>query len=192
MRLSTQHTSTRAHAHCLRPRFSFHHPPLLVFAAGQFGLLKGRPPAEPGCGEGKLKPPSRTENSVSSQAEQCRRRDASKYAAIEPLAFTQDSALAMNRLREVLANWPGSRIVESTPDYLSVQFETRWFTLSMTRNFCSTRCTRDSLCAPLRASAQGLRSQPCAYEAIPPPRGPALDRLGLQSLRSMSMWPRSA
>ena len=100
--------------------------PLLVFAAGQFGLLKGRPPAEPGLREGKLKPPSRR-NSVSSQAEQWPEGEhASKYAAIEPLAFTQDSALAMNRLREVLANWPGARIVESTPDYLSVQFETRW------------------------------------------------------------------
>lgn len=101
--------------------------PLLVFAAGQFGLLKGRPPAEPGLREGKLKPPSRTENSVSSQAEQWPEGEhASKYAAIEPLVFTQDSALAMNRLREVLANWPGARIVESTPEYLSVQFETRW------------------------------------------------------------------
>ena len=101
--------------------------PLLVFAAGQFGLLKGRPPAEPGLREGKLKPPSRTENSVSSQAEQWPEGEyAAKYARIEPLVFTQDSALAMNRLREVLENWTGARIVESTPDYLSVQFETRW------------------------------------------------------------------
>ena len=101
--------------------------PLLVFAGGQFGLLKGRPPAEPGLREGKLKPPSRTSNSASSQAEQWPEGEfASEYATIEPLRFTQDSALAMNRLRDVLAGWPGARIIDQSPDYIYVQFETRW------------------------------------------------------------------
>ena len=101
--------------------------PLLVLAAGQFGLFKGRPPTEPGLREGKLKPPSRTQNSVSSQAALWPEGEyAVEYAKIEPIAFTQDSALAMNRLRDVLAGWPGARIVENNPEYLSVQFETRW------------------------------------------------------------------
>lgn len=101
--------------------------PLLLLAAGQFGLLKGRPPAEPGLREGKLKPPSRTQNSVSSQASLWPEGEhAVKYATIEPLAFTQDSALAMNRLRDVLAGWPGALMVENNPEYISVQFETRW------------------------------------------------------------------
>ncbi|MEP6607613.1 MAG: DUF1499 domain-containing protein [Burkholderiaceae bacterium] len=101
--------------------------PLLLLAVGQFGLLMGRPPGEPGLREGKLKPPSRTENSVSSQAAVWPEGEyAVKYATIAPLAFKQDSALAMNRLREVLAAWPGARIIENNPDYLSVQFETRW------------------------------------------------------------------
>jgi len=101
--------------------------PLLLLAAGQFGLLEGRPPAEPGLREGKLKPPSRTQNSVSSQASLWPEGEyAVEYATIEPLAFTQDSALAMNRLRDVLAGWPGARIIENTPEYVSVQFETRW------------------------------------------------------------------
>ena len=100
--------------------------PLLVFAAGQFGLLGGSAP-ENGLRDGKLKPPSRTQNSVSSQAQLWPKDEyAVEYAAIEPLAFTQDSALAMNRLRSVLENWPGARIVESSPDYLYVQFQTRW------------------------------------------------------------------
>ncbi|MBA2412428.1 MAG: DUF1499 domain-containing protein, partial [Burkholderiaceae bacterium] len=51
---------------------------------------------------------------------------ASEYATIEPLRFTQDSALAMNRLRDVLAGWPGARIIDQSPDYIYVQFETRW------------------------------------------------------------------
>ena len=101
--------------------------PLLLIAAGQFGLLTGRAPTEPGLREGKLKPPSRTQNSVSSQAALWPEADyAVEYAKIEPLAFTQDSALAMNRLRDVLTTWPGARIVENNPDYISVQFETRW------------------------------------------------------------------
>lgn len=101
--------------------------PLLLLAAGQFGLLKGRPPAEPGLREGKLKPPSRTQNSVSSQASLWPEGEyAVKYATIEPLEFAQDSALAMNRLRDVLAGWPGARIIENNPEYISVQFETRW------------------------------------------------------------------
>lgn len=101
--------------------------PLLLLAAGQFGLLMGRPPAEPGLRDGKLKPPSRTPNSVSSQAALWPEGEyAVEYATIEPLSFTQDAALAMNRLRDVLVNWPGARIVENNPDYIAVQFETRW------------------------------------------------------------------
>jgi uncharacterized protein (DUF1499 family) len=101
--------------------------PLLLFAAGQFGLLTGTAPAERGLRNGKLQPPSRTQNSVSSQAELWPKDEyAVEYAKIEPLTFTQDSTLAMNRLRDVLANWPGARIVENSPDYLYVQFETRW------------------------------------------------------------------
>jgi len=101
--------------------------PLLVFAAGQFGLLMGRSPADAGLREGKLRPPSRTQNSVSSQAALWPATEyAVEYATIEPFAFTQDSALAMNRLRDVVSNWPGARVVENSPEYLSVQFETRW------------------------------------------------------------------
>ena len=107
--------------------FLFIIAPLLLFAAGQFGLLSGSAPADRGLRDGKLKPPSRTQNSVSSQARLWPQGEyAVEYAAIEPLAFTQDSALAMNRLRDVLAVWPGARIIESSPDYLYVQFETRW------------------------------------------------------------------
>jgi uncharacterized protein (DUF1499 family) len=101
--------------------------PLLALAAGQFGLLAGRAPAEPGLKDGKLRPPSRTENSVSSQAELWPEDDyAAAYAKIEPLRFTGDSAIAMNRLHDVIESWPGARIVENRPDYLYATFETRW------------------------------------------------------------------
>jgi len=39
--------------------------PLIVFAIGQFGLLAGRPPTEPGLKDGKLRPPSRVRATTS-------------------------------------------------------------------------------------------------------------------------------
>lgn len=101
--------------------------PLLALAVGQFGLLRGAPPAERGLRDGKLKPPSRTPNSVSSQAALWPAGEYDTvYAAIEPIRFSGDPMLAMNRLREVLDGWPGATIVEHRPEYLAVEFETRW------------------------------------------------------------------
>lgn len=101
--------------------------PLLALAAGQFGLLRGSPPAERGLRDGKLKPPSTTPNSVSSQADLWPAGDCDvEYARIEPLRFSGDSAAAMNRLRDVLRAWPNATIVEDRPDYIAVEFETRW------------------------------------------------------------------
>jgi uncharacterized protein (DUF1499 family) len=101
--------------------------PLLLLAVGQFGFLRGSPPGERGLRDGKLKPPSRTANSVSSQAALWPASDyAVDYARIEPLRFTGDAVIAMNRLRDVLKAWPGATIVEDRPDYIAVEFETRW------------------------------------------------------------------
>jgi uncharacterized protein (DUF1499 family) len=101
--------------------------PLLALAAGQFGLLRGAPPAERGLRDGKLKPPSRTPNSVSSQATLWPAAEYDvEYAQIDPIRFSGDSVAAMNRLRDVLSGWPGARVVEDRPDYIAAEFETRW------------------------------------------------------------------
>ena len=101
--------------------------PLLLLAAGQFGLLRGSPPAERGLHDGKLQPPSRTSNSVSSQANLWPAAEYDvAYAKIEPIRFAGDPAAAMNRLREVLKAWPATAIVEDRPDFIAVEFETRW------------------------------------------------------------------
>jgi uncharacterized protein (DUF1499 family) len=101
--------------------------PLLVLAAGQFGLLRGSPPSDRALRDGKLKPPSRTPNSVSSQADLWPASEYDvEYARIEPLRFARDPVAAMNRLRDVLNTWPGATIVENRPDYIAVEFETRW------------------------------------------------------------------
>jgi len=101
--------------------------PLLLLAVGQFGFLRGSPPTERGLREGKLKPPSRTPNSVSSQADAWPDGEYDvAYAKIEPIRFSGDPVSAMNRLRDVLNAWPGATIVENRPDYVAVEFETRW------------------------------------------------------------------
>jgi uncharacterized protein (DUF1499 family) len=101
--------------------------PLLLLAAGQLGLLTGKAPSGLGVKDGKLKPPSRTPNSVSSQAMLWPEGDyASAYAQIEPLALRGDAATAMTTLRTLVAAWPGARIVEERPDYLRAEFSTRW------------------------------------------------------------------
>lgn len=101
--------------------------PLLLLAVGQFGFLRGMPPSERGLRDGKLKPPSRTMNSVSSQAGAWPASEyAVEYAQIEPLRFSGDAVVAMNRLRDVLKAWPGATVVEDRPDYIAVEFETRW------------------------------------------------------------------
>jgi len=107
--------------------FIFFILPLLLLAAGQFGWLMGRAPEDLGVRDGKLKPPSRTPNSVSSQATLWPDGEyASRYAQIEPLSVRGDGAAAMAHLRTVLFDWPGARIVEDRPDYLRVEFMTRW------------------------------------------------------------------
>lgn len=101
--------------------------PLLLLAAGQFGLLMGRAPTDLGVRDGKLKAPSRTDNSVSSQAALWPAGEyASEYARIAPLATGGNGPAALARLRSLLAAWPGARIVEDRPDYLRVEFMTRW------------------------------------------------------------------
>jgi uncharacterized protein (DUF1499 family) len=99
--------------------------PLALLAAGQTGLLRGQMPADLGARDGRLKPPSRTENSVSSQAA-LHSGAGADYARIEPLRYSGDGALALTRIGAIVLKMPGARILQSGPDYLYVQFETRW------------------------------------------------------------------
>lgn len=100
---------------------------LLVIVGGQLGLLSGRQRDKLGVRDGKLKPPSRTENSVSSQADLHQGTDALvDYARIAPLALQGDAATTMKKLEAVIAAMPGAKVVEKRNDYLYAQFSTRW------------------------------------------------------------------
>lgn len=96
----------------------------LALVAGQAGLFGGQPPAQTGPRDGRLPPPAATPNNVHSQAEAWGAGFAA--AKIAPLPLRGDGPSTMARLATLLAATPGARIVESRPDYLGVQFTTRW------------------------------------------------------------------
>ena len=95
---------------------------LLGVAAGQLGLLQGRPPADLGVHDGRFKAPSATANSVSSQALGWPGREA---AQIEPLALRGSGPETIVRLKAVVEAMPGAKVVEVRGDYLYAQFTTR-------------------------------------------------------------------
>ncbi len=101
--------------------------PLMLLAAGQAGLLSGQAPQDLGVRDGRLKPPSRTPNSVSSQADlHAGTAAVVDYARIAPIAAGSDAAATLTQIRAVVEAMPGARIIEAQSDYLYAQFSTRW------------------------------------------------------------------
>lgn len=101
--------------------------PVLLILAGQVGLLAGKAPADLGVREGRLKPPSRTENSVSSQASLYPEHPMRAYAEVQPLPLLRgDAAATLAQLQAVVGAMPGASVVQSGPDYLYARFTTRW------------------------------------------------------------------
>lgn len=99
----------------------------LALAAGYAGLLSGKRPAHLGVKDGRLNPPSKTRNSVSSQAGLYPGEPQSAYAAIDPLPLKNgDAAASMRALTSVLQAMPGVTLVEQKPDYLYAEAQTRW------------------------------------------------------------------
>jgi uncharacterized protein (DUF1499 family) len=99
---------------------------LALLVAGQAGLLRGRPPTDLGVREGRLTAPSRTPNSVSSQAGLWPGHPQAAYALIDALALRGSGATTMARLAQRLAKTPGVTVVETRADYLRAEFRSRW------------------------------------------------------------------
>ena len=93
--------------------------------AGQLGLLKGTPPTDLGVHDGKLKSPSKTPNSVSSQASLYPDHPQRDYADIAPFAVSGQLDVAMDRIARIVEDMEGAKIVAREPGYLYVQFTTR-------------------------------------------------------------------
>ncbi|MBK7529346.1 DUF1499 domain-containing protein [Piscinibacter sp.] len=99
---------------------------LAVGLAAQLGLLRGRTPSDLGARDGRLKPPSTTPNSVSSQAALYPDNPQRAYAAIAPFPASEGGPQTLERIRRVCEGMPGAKVAKSDPGYLHVQFETRW------------------------------------------------------------------
>ena len=98
---------------------------LAAIAAGQAGLLAGQAPQDLGVRDGKLKPPSKTENSVSSQAALYPEHPQRRYAEIAPLALRGDGPATLAKLKAVVEAMPGAKVVKAEGDYLYAQFTTK-------------------------------------------------------------------
>jgi uncharacterized protein (DUF1499 family) len=96
----------------------------LLLAAGQVGWFRGKPPTLLGVQGGRLPPPHVTRNNVHSQAAILGTRYA--HTAIEPLPAQADALQTMERLRSLVEATPGAQVVKAGPDYLYVQYTSKW------------------------------------------------------------------
>ena len=92
--------------------------------AGQLGFLTGQAPTDLGVHGGRLKPPSNTPNSVSSQADLYPDHAQRAYASIAPLAFQGSGEAAMLQLTDVLKNTPLCKLLSQQADYLYAECST--------------------------------------------------------------------
>lgn len=98
-----------------------------LLLAAQLGAFSGRPPTDLGVRDGRLKPPSSTPNSVSSQAALWPGHPQREAAAIAPLPLLPAGPQAtMQRLRRIVEDMPGAQVVIGNERYLRAQFTTRW------------------------------------------------------------------
>jgi uncharacterized protein (DUF1499 family) len=99
---------------------------LAVLVAGRMGFLQGQAPSDLGVRDGRLKPPSATANSVSSQARLYPASPMRTYAEVAPLPLRGDGPATLARLRRIVEATPGAEVVHATPDYLYVRYQSRW------------------------------------------------------------------
>jgi uncharacterized protein (DUF1499 family) len=98
---------------------------VVAVAAGQLGFLQGTPPTDLGVRDGKLKPPSMTENSVSSQASLYPDHPQRKYAEIAPLPVKGEGPATIAQIKAIVEGMDGAKAVKSEPGYLYAQFTTK-------------------------------------------------------------------
>lgn len=99
---------------------------LALLGAGRLGLFSGTVPTDLGVRDGKLKAPSSTANSVSSQARMHAESKPPASARINPLPLRGEPEASMARLRSILQATEGVRIVHAAPDYLRAEARTPW------------------------------------------------------------------
>jgi len=97
---------------------------LAAIGAGQAGLFQSSTPTDLGVNGGRLKPPSASHNSVSSQADLYPGHPQRLAAQIAPFALGHDGPATIVKIRAVVEAMAGAKIVTSGADYLYAQFTT--------------------------------------------------------------------
>ena len=98
---------------------------VMLVLAGQLGLLRGTAPTNIGVREGKLKPPSKTPNSVSSQAGLYPDHPQLAYAKIEPFKYSGDGKAAMAKIAGIVRGMERTEVITQEPGYLYAQCTTK-------------------------------------------------------------------
>ena len=98
---------------------------VLAVAAGQLGFLQGTAPNDLGVHDGKLKPPSMTENSVTSQVALYPDHPQRKYADIAPLRVKGEGPATIAQIKALVEGMDGAKVVKSEPGYLYAQFTSK-------------------------------------------------------------------
>jgi uncharacterized protein (DUF1499 family) len=97
---------------------------LALVIAGQAGFLKSKAPDDLGVKDGKLKPPSRTTNSVTSQADLWPDHPQLAYSAIAPFIATGDGSAEMKKIAAALNAMQRTIIIKQEPNYIYAQSTT--------------------------------------------------------------------
>ncbi|MBT9549368.1 MAG: DUF1499 domain-containing protein [Hydrogenophaga sp.] len=98
-----------------------------LLAAAQMGMLTGRQPADLGVKQGRLKAPSNTPNSVSSQADLYPDHPQRAEAMIEALPLKHgDASASVQALVTALSSLQGVSIIEQRHDYVHAEAQTPW------------------------------------------------------------------
>lgn len=97
----------------------------VIIILAQVGIFTGKVPQDLGVEKNRLKAPSATENSVSSQAEFFNKTEANvEYAKIEPFNYKGSGKAAIVTLKEVIStNFKEARLVSETETYLQYEFK---------------------------------------------------------------------
>ena len=95
-----------------------------VLVAARFGLFSGSAPTNLGVRDGKLKPPSTTPNSVTSQADLWPDAPLKDDARIAPIAVQGEGKATIAKIAQAVESLPGAQIVDKRDDYLYAQFTT--------------------------------------------------------------------
>ena len=96
----------------------------LFWLAGQLGLLRGKPPGDLGVHNNRLKTPSITPNSVSSQAHYYPEHPQAKYASVEAFPVLNENAeQSLLRLGGLLNAMRGIKVIKQDKYYLHAECE---------------------------------------------------------------------